>query len=795
MKLPLLCPFVVLLAGSLQAAFPVLQLKPVAIGQFNSPTAVTHAGDGSGRLFIADQRGKIHVLADGAVLAAPFLDLSAKLVPERAGFDERGLLGLAFHPDYEVPATVGQGKFYVFYNAPSPNAPGTAANPVNCRSVVAEYQVSAANPNLANPASERILMSFDKPQFNHNGGQLAFGPVDRLLYISTGDGGGSNDNDAGHTGGSAAKPSGGLGNSQDLTNLLGKLLRIDPFGTNGEGAQYGIPVANPFVGAGGGIREEIFAYGLRNPWRFSFDTGPGGTNRLFLADVGQGKFEEINLITAGGNYGWRRFEGFANFDATTPSTGPYISPVAAYAHPGQAGTTGLLEVGLSVTGGYVYRGSAIPELQGKYVFGDWSTGFGSPNGTLLGLEEGPPGVFTLSKLTVVGGNPISRYIPGFGVDEEGEIYIATKTTLAPSALEPGGNRSGQLFKIVPAAASSTLVADRDNSIYSELPSNSNGAGELFAGLIVNTSGIRRALMHFDLSSVPAGSTVSSAAVTMQVTKTSFATSGDFNFSLHRLTRNWGEGTSFGTGTGAAAQPGEATWHQAMAGSTPWTTTGGDFTSPASASRLVGNLGSYTWSSAGLASDVQGWIDSPSSSFGWILRGDEATASAKIFASREAPTIGHRPTLSIDYLVPVSFTRREIWEGQFYLAGTPLDPLGDDEADGIATLLEYAWDLNPNTPQIPSDYFDVDFDVPGPIASVSFRRDPRANDLRYALEISEDLSTWTEVVSSTGGSTPTGSAFVSEAADPGNAQTLRVHAEIPINLANNPKFFIRLNVKR
>ena len=209
------------------------------------------------------------------------------------------MLGLAFHPDYDVPATAGQGKFYVFYSAPSPNAPGTAANPVDCRSVVAEYQVSAANPNLANPLSERILMSFDKPQFNHNGGQLAFGPLDSLLYISTGDGGGSNDNDAGHTGGSAAKPGGGLGNSQDRTNLLGKLLRIDPFGTNGAGGQYGIPAENPFVGAGGGIREEIYAYGLRNPWRFSFDTGPGGTNRLFLADVGQGKFEEINLITAG----------------------------------------------------------------------------------------------------------------------------------------------------------------------------------------------------------------------------------------------------------------------------------------------------------------------------------------------------------------------------------------------------------------------------------------------------------------------------------------------------------------
>ena len=795
MKLPSLLPLIVLVAGPLEAAFPTLQLKPVAVGQFNSPTAVTHAGDGSGRMFIADQRGRILVFEDGAVLAAPFLDLSAKLVTERPGFDERGLLGLAFHPDYDVPAAPGEGRFYVFYSAPSPNAPGTAANPVDCRSVVAEYQVSAGNPNLADPLSERILMSFDKPQFNHNGGQLAFGPLDGLLYISTGDGGGSNDNDAGHTGGSAAKPAGGLGNSQDRTNLLGKLLRIDPFGTNGDGGQYGIPAANPFVGAGGGIREEIFAYGLRNPWRFSFDTGPGGTNRLFAADVGQGKFEEINLITSGGNYGWRRFEGTADFDATTPSSGPYVSPVAAYAHPGQAGATGLLEVGLSVTGGYVYRGSAIPELQGKYVFGDWSTGFGSPNGTLLGLEEGPPGVFALSKLTIVGGNPIGHYIPGFGVDEDGEIYVATKTTLAPSALEPGGNPSGQLFKIVPAAGSAALVADRDNSIYSEYLSNSNGAGELFAGLIANFSGVRRALMRFDLSSVPAGATVTSSSVTMQVTKTSFATSGDFGFSLHQLTRDWGEGGSLGTGTGALAQPGEATWNQAMAGSVAWTTPGGDFISPASASRLVGGLGSYTWSSAGLASDVQGWIGSPSSNMGWILIGDETSASAKVFGSREAGTIGDRPTLVLEYLLPVPFTRRETWEAQFYLPGTPLDPLGDDDSDGIPHLLEYAWDLNPATRQNPQDFLDVDLDPTGGTANVSFRRDPRANDLRYALEISDDLTTWTEVVTSTGGAAPTGSAFVSEAADPANTQTLRVMAEVPLDPDNEPKFFIRLNVTR
>ena len=181
----------VLLAASLLtaatsfAAFPTLQLKPVAVGQFNSPTTVTHAGDGSGRLFITDQRGKIHILEDGAVLPTPFLDLSAKLVTEQAGFDERGLLGLAFHPGYADEGP-GAGRFYVFYSAPSPDSPGPANNPVNCRSLIAEYRVSASNPNLADPLTERVLLSFNKPQFNHNGGELAFGPDDGFLYISTG---------------------------------------------------------------------------------------------------------------------------------------------------------------------------------------------------------------------------------------------------------------------------------------------------------------------------------------------------------------------------------------------------------------------------------------------------------------------------------------------------------------------------------------------------------------------------------------------------------------------------------
>lgn len=776
------------LAGFLHAAIPTLQLKPVAVGQFNSPTKVTHAGDGSGRLFIADQNGQIRILANGAVLPQPFLDLSAKLVNLSTNYDERGLLGLAFHPDYEVVSAAGEGRFYVFYSAPSPNSPGPANNPVNCRSVLAEYRVSATNPNVADPLSERILISFDKPQSNHNGGEIAFSPADGLLYFTTGDGGGGNDNGLGHTGGGASNPSGVLGNAQDRTNLLGKLLRIDPFGSNGVGGQYGIPASNPFVGAGGGIREEIYAYGLRNPWRFSFDSE---TNRLFLADVGQGKFEEINLITAGGNYGWRRFEAFADFDAATPSAGPYIAPVAAYAHPNQSGSTGLLEVGLSITGGHVYRGSAIPDLQGKYLFADWSSIGNVPNGTLLGLEEGPPGVFALSKLSVIGGNPIPYYIPTLGVDEAGEIYVATRTARGPAAPAPGGGLSGQLFKIVSGSAAITLTADRDNSILSDLTGNSNGAGEIFAG-VTASAGIRRGLVGFDLSSVPAGSIVTSASVTLQVTRTG-GSSGDFNFSLHRLSRNWGEGNSSGSGQGAAAQPGEATWIEAKAGSEAWTTAGGDFIGTVSASRLVGGVGSYAWSSPDLVADVQSWLNQPATRFGWILRGNEPTQATRVFASRESAV--NRPTLSLIYQQPVPFSRREIWEAQFFPAGTYLDPAGDTDFDQMGTLLEYAWDLNPTTRQNLTEFFNVNIDVAAGMATVIFRRDPRAVDLVYALETSTGLASWDEVVTSTAGAVPTGPAFVSESIDPGNSLTLRVVAEIPFTPATDPKLFVRLNVRR
>jgi glucose/arabinose dehydrogenase len=446
MNLPPPGRFSVFLAASLlavpaaRAGFPDLRLVPVTSGRMIAPVELAHAGDGSGRLFIADQLGTIRILdtASDTLRTAPFLDLAAKLVPLSGGYDERGLLGLAFHPGY-----ASNGKFYVSYSAPSPNWPGTASAPVNHRSVVAEYAVSAQDPNLADPGSERILLTIDQPQSNHNGGDLCFGP-DGMLYLSFGDGGSSNDNNAGHTGGSSSRPADALGNAQDRTNLLGKILRIDPSGSNGPGGQYGIPVDNPFVGEGGGIRGEIFAYGLRNPWRMSFDTATG---RLFAGDVGQGNVEEVDLIVSGGNYGWRKREGGLSFAPGTPASGPFVEPIAQYAHPPTAvGEPPLPVIGLSVTGGEVYRGSAIAGLAGRYLFADWSTDFGRPEGTMLGLEETVPGTFTLSVLKIAGGNPMPFFITALGRDEEGEIYVAARTVGGPRT-DFFGRPSGTVFRI------------------------------------------------------------------------------------------------------------------------------------------------------------------------------------------------------------------------------------------------------------------------------------------------------------------------------------------------------------
>ncbi len=337
-----------------------VRLEPVADG-FSQPTYVAHAGDGSGRLFVVEKVGRIWIVVNGKVLPEPFLDITDRV---RSSEIERGLLSVAFHPDYET-----NGRFFVNYTDQKGNT------------VVAEYRVSE-DPNRADPNSERVLLYIEQPAANHNGGQLQFGP-DGYLYIGMGDGG------------SAGDP---WGNAQNLHVLLGKMLRIDVDG----GEPYGIPPDNPFVGQEG-IPPEIWAYGLRNPWRFSFDRETGD---LYIADVGQNLWEEVHVVRApdpgGQNFGWDIMEGFHCFEPPEGcDTTGLTMPVVEYGRG----------KGCSITGGYVYRGRRYADIQGTYFFSDFCSG------RLWGLR------FQNGQWEWTEFLDTELNVSSFGEDEAGEVYV------------------------------------------------------------------------------------------------------------------------------------------------------------------------------------------------------------------------------------------------------------------------------------------------------------------------------------------------------------------------------------
>lgn len=426
-----------------------IELQPVASG-LSAPVDLVSPDDGTGRLFIVNQTGQILVLKNGQVLGTPFLDVSSRLVSIMANYDERGLLGLAFHPGFSDSNSPGFRKLYTYTSEPVAGAADfTVPNGVGFdhQSVIAEWEVSAANPDVVDPATRREVMRIDEPQFNHNGGQLVFRPSDHYLYISLGDGGAANDVGDGHNPTS--------GNGQDTTTVLGKVLRIDPLvpaaqpsssdpiSVNGK---YRIPASNPFV-VTPGIPErvrEIYAYGFRNPFRFGFDAV---TDRFIVADVGQNNVEEIDIVEAGKNYGWNRKEGTFLFDPATgnisvdPSPDPALTgPVAQYSH----------EDGIAVLGGYIYRGAGVAALPGKYVFGDLSNGFAPPKGRLFYMDDLNSGVIREFRL----GNDdreLGLFVKAFGRDANGELYVLAGANIGPSGA------SGQVLKIVPAPASPALV--------------------------------------------------------------------------------------------------------------------------------------------------------------------------------------------------------------------------------------------------------------------------------------------------------------------------------------------------
>jgi glucose/arabinose dehydrogenase len=355
--------------ASAPTAFPAIALRPVATG-FTQPVQITHAADGSDRLFVLERAGVIRILRNGVIDPIPFLDISGLV---KSNGSEQGLLGLAFPPDFS-----NRGHFYLYYT----DQTGVGD------SVLARYRISA-DPDVADPSSAEILLRQAQPFANHNGGQLAFGP-DGYLYLGLGDGGSGGDP---------------FDNAQNPASLLGKLLRID---VEAGATTYAIPPGNPFG-------NEIWASGLRNPWRFSFDRIAGD---LYIGDVGQNAFEEVNFQPAaspgGQNYGWNRMEGKQCFTGIGCDQTGLTAPVAEYGHAGG---------NCSITGGFVYRGAQYPSLQGIYLYGDFCSGL------LWGLRRNA-GSWENQLLLTTGHN-----LSTFGEDESGNLYVA----------DYGG---GNLFQII-----------------------------------------------------------------------------------------------------------------------------------------------------------------------------------------------------------------------------------------------------------------------------------------------------------------------------------------------------------
>ena len=445
---------------SIQLGNIAINLKPIATGLAAPDYGFSPPGDPS-RLFVVEQNGLLRVIQNGSLLPTPALNIQSRvappLVPSSAN-DERGFLGLAFAPGFNDPTSIGFRTVYTYNSetipaGTAPTYPVPAGAVANYKNVINEWKMSAADSNVIDPTSRRELISFGKNAGNHNGGTIAFGP-DGYLYLGTGDGGNANDSGTGHI---AA-----TGNAQDLTVPLGKMLRIDPYApvldpsdanpvsSNG---QYRIPVDNPFQAPG--QVPEIYAYGLRNPYRYSFDTVTGD---LIEGDVGQNTIEEINRIVKGGNYGWAVKEGTFTFNRTTGAVIANSPGVPAGLIDPISGPLGTLEYdhsdGISITGGFVYRGTGIPELYGKYVFGDLALNPGPParaDGRLFyaDLSSGLINEFKLPQFAN-GKLPNGLTVHGFGQDANGELYAMVTNT-------PSNGTGGIVYQLVETPEPSTIV--------------------------------------------------------------------------------------------------------------------------------------------------------------------------------------------------------------------------------------------------------------------------------------------------------------------------------------------------
>jgi len=410
--------------GSISVELVALETGLVA------PNWGTFAPGDSSSLYVSDQVGKVFKIDLSTDSSQLFLDLSARLVvlgisgPD--SFDERGLLGLAFHPDYAI-----NGLFYTYTSEPASGVADftslMAGETANHQSIILEWSVTSQNTvNATVNIIPRELLRIDQPQFNHNGGALSF-DADGLLYIALGDGGNADDEGTGH---------GSNGNAGDPLNILGSLLRIDPLANDSTNGNYGIPASNPFIASA--EIDEIFAYGLRNPFRFSFDSNNGD---LWLADVGQNAIEEINRVQAGDNLGWNHKEGSFFFTGNGAGAGTVsdidpgvpvglIDPVAEYDH----------DEGVAIIGGFVYRGSELADLVGRYIFGDYS-GSNNRGGRLFYLNAN-------NAIRELSTDNFSDFILGWGQDANGEIYLLANATGIPFG------SSGTVYRLAPALSNS-----------------------------------------------------------------------------------------------------------------------------------------------------------------------------------------------------------------------------------------------------------------------------------------------------------------------------------------------------
>ncbi len=452
---------------SIQKGTISINLTPIATGLSAPDYAISAPGD-SGRLFILEQKGQVLVMQNGTILPTPALNIQSLVAPPltiTSANDERGLLGMAFHPDFNHPGTAGFHTLYTYNSelipaltSPTYAAPNAASQ--GYQNAINEWKLSATDPNVVDPTSRREIISFGKNANNHNGGTIAFGP-DGFLYLGLGDGGNANDVGASHI-----EPG---GNAQNLSTPLGKMLRLDPLNptlTVGSpnaislNGQYRVPATNPFQAPG--QVPEIYALGLRNPYRFSFDRLNG---QLIAADVGQNTVEEIDRITLGGNYGWALKEGDFLFNRTTGPSGTAGSVgVRSAGSPlgltdPITGSSGTLEYdhqdGISITGGFVYRGTLIPELYGKYVFGDLAVRVQAGvrlDGRLFyaDLDTGVIQEFLLPQFA--GGIlPDGQTVHGFGEDANGELYALATNTASSGA-------GGVVYAIQPVPEPAVMMA-------------------------------------------------------------------------------------------------------------------------------------------------------------------------------------------------------------------------------------------------------------------------------------------------------------------------------------------------